>query len=85
MTLRLRVKMRLWLASALRRPRERLLSRGLLERVHRGARQRSCLVCTNGWRSFIRAIRAPLYGPVATGGRGGPVCRRGATSASHRS
>jgi len=44
MALRRRVEPRLWLAGAVRGPYERRLRRGLLERVSRGARQRSRVV-----------------------------------------
>jgi transposase-like protein len=70
--LSLLVKTRVWRAGDVSVPRDMRLIRGRLERVHRGARHRPLVCCTEGLSSDIRAIRATGRHPVQTGGPGRP-------------
>src|SRR5256886_1182672 len=55
--------------------RDMTLIRRLIERVRRCAARRPLLVCTDGWVSYIRAIRETFRDPVHTGRGGRPRLR----------
>jgi transposase-like protein/IS1 family transposase len=75
MALALMVSTRLWLAGAVSPHRDLSLIRRLIERVHRCARHRPLLVCTDGLCSYIRAIRETFRAPERTGAPGRPRLR----------
>jgi len=62
----------LWLGGEGRAPRALPLIRRLIKRGRRCAAHRPLWVCTDGWVSYIRAIRAPFRDPVHTGKSGRP-------------
>jgi hypothetical protein len=65
---------RLWRGGAVRAPRDRTWSRGLLERGRRGAARRPRLLWTAGVVSYRRALRERLRDPGHTGpGRTAPA------------
>src|SRR5205823_13388207 len=72
LALAMMVGTRLWRGGAVSEPRDRPLIRRLLERVRRCAAPRPRLVCTDGWVSYIRAMRETLRDPVHTGTGGRP-------------
>src|SRR6059036_2540705 len=67
MALAMMIKTRVWLGGAGSEQRDMPLIRRLIERVKRCAARRPLLVCTDGWVSYIRAIRETLRDPVPTG------------------
>ena len=67
MALAMMVKTRLWLAGEVSAQRDMPLIRRLIERVRRCAARRPLLVCTDGFVSYIRAIRETFRDPVHTG------------------
>jgi IS1 family transposase len=71
------IRTRLGLAGEVRAQRDLPLSRRLSERVRRGATHRPLLFCTDGWCSYIRALREPWRDPVYTGVQGRPRLRPG--------
>jgi transposase-like protein/IS1 family transposase len=76
MALAMMVKTRLWLAGEVSEQRDMPLIRRLIERVKRCAAPRPLLVCTDGWVSYIRAIRETCREPVHPGQGGRPrLCR----------
>src|SRR5262245_11987354 len=75
MALAIMVKSRLWLGGEVSEQRDLSLIRRLLERVRRCAAHRPLLVCTDGWVSYIRAMRETLRDPVPTGKGGRPRLR----------
>jgi transposase-like protein len=76
MALAMMVKPRLWLGGEVSEQRDLSLIRRLIERVKRCAARRPLLVCTDGWVSYIRAIRETFRDPVQTGKGGRPRLRR---------
>ena len=70
------VQTRLWLGGEGSAQRDLPLLRRLSERVRRCAAHRPLLVCTDGWVSYIRAVRETLRAPVHTGKGGRPRLRR---------
>jgi hypothetical protein len=77
MALAMMVKTRLWLAGAVREPRDLTLIRRLIKRVRPGALPRPLLFCPAGLCSSIRASRETCRDPVQTGGPGRPRLRPG--------
>jgi hypothetical protein len=75
MALAMRVTPRVWLGGEGSAPRALTLIRRLLERGRRCAARRPLLWCTDGWCSYIRAMRATLRDLGRTG-QGGRRCRR---------
>jgi IS1 family transposase/transposase-like protein len=75
LALAMRVKTRLWLAGEVSEQRDMTLMRRLIERVRRWALQCPMLFCTEGWCSYIRAIRATLRDPVHVRAQGRPRLR----------
>ena len=67
------VKTRVWLGGEVSVQRDMPLIRRLIERVHRCAAHRPLLVCTDGLRTDIRAMRETLRDPVHTGKGGRPA------------
>jgi transposase-like protein/IS1 family transposase len=76
MALALMVRTRLWLAGEVSAQRDMPLIRRLIERVRRCAAHGPLLFCTDGLRSYIRAIRETFRDPVQTGRQGRPRLRR---------
>jgi hypothetical protein len=70
--LALRGTTRWWLGGAGREPRDLPLLRRLSERGKRGAAHRPRLLCTEGWVSYMRAMRETFRDPVHTGQGGRP-------------
>ena len=75
MALAMLVSTRLWLAGEVSEPRDMTLIRRLIERVRACALQRPMLFCTDGWCSYIRAIRETCRDPVHAGALGRPRLR----------
>src|SRR5262249_31391831 len=75
MALAMMVKPRLWLGGEVSAQRDMTLIRRLIERVRRCAARRPLLVCTDGLRTYIRAIRETFRDPVRTGQGGRPRLR----------
>jgi transposase-like protein/IS1 family transposase len=75
MAMAMMVKTRLWLGGDVSEHRDRALIRQLIERVRRCAAHRPLLVCTDGLRAYIRAIRETFRAPVHTGKSGRPQLR----------
>jgi IS1 family transposase len=75
MALAMMVKTRLWLGGEVSEQRDMALIRRLIERVRRCAAHRPLLVCTDGWVSYIRAMRDTFRDPVYTGKGGRPRLR----------
>ena len=75
MALAIMVKTRLWLGGEVSAQRDLPLIRRLLERVRRCAAHRPLVVCTDGWVSYIRAMRETFRDPVPTGKGGRPRLR----------
>jgi len=69
------VKTRLWLGGEVSEQRDMPLIRRLIERVRRCAAPRPLLFCTDGLRTYIRAIRETFRDPVRTGIGGRPRLR----------
>jgi transposase-like protein/IS1 family transposase len=76
MALAMMVRTRLWLAGEVSVQRDMPLIRWLIERVRRCAAHGPLLFCTDGLRSYIRAIRETFRDPVQTGRQGRPRLRR---------
>src|SRR3989442_12773951 len=68
-------KTRLWLGGEVSEHSDMTLIRRLIERVRRCAAPRPLLVCTDGFCSYIRAIRETFRDPVPTGKGGRPRLR----------
>ena len=66
------VQTRLWLGGEVSEQRDMPLSRRLIERVRRCAAPRPLLFCTDGLRTYIRAIRETFRDPMRTGTGGRP-------------
>jgi transposase-like protein/IS1 family transposase len=75
MALAMMVKPRVWLGGEVSAQRDMTLIRRLIERVRRCAARRPLLVCTDGLRTYIRAIRETFRDPVRTGQGGRPRLR----------
>jgi hypothetical protein len=75
MALAMMVKTRLWLGGEGSEQRDMPLIRRLMERVRRCAVHRPLLLCTDGLRTDIRAMRETLRDPVRTGTSGRPRLR----------
>jgi len=75
MALAMMVRSRLWLAGEVSEQRDMTLIRRVIERVRRCAAPRPLLVCTDGWVSYIRAIRETFRDPIHTGTGGRPRLR----------
>jgi transposase-like protein len=75
MALAMMVSTRLWLAGEVSEQRDMPLIRRLIERVRTCALPRPTLFCTDGLRSYIRAIRETFRDPVHAGGLGRPRLR----------
>ena len=75
MALAMMVKTRWWLGGAVSEQRDLPLLRRLIARVRRCAACRPLLVCTDGWVSYIRAIRETFRDPMQTGQGGRPRLR----------
>jgi len=75
MALAMMVKTRLWLGGEVSEQRDMPLIRRLMERVRRCAAPRPLLFCTDGLRTYIRAIRETFRDPVRTGIGGRPRLR----------
>jgi IS1 family transposase len=75
MALAMMVKTRLWLGGEGSEQRDLARIRRLIERVRRCAVHCPLLVCTDGWWSYIRAIRETLRDSVHTGQGGRPRLR----------
>src|SRR2546428_1943474 len=75
MALAMMISTRLWLAGEVSEHRDMPLIRRLIERVRRCAAPRPLLVCTDGFCSYIRAIRETFRDPVPTGKGGRPRLR----------
>jgi transposase-like protein len=75
LALAMMVRTRLWLAGEISEQRDMPLIRRLIERLRRCALPRPLLCCTDGWCSYIRAIRETFRDPVRTGGQGRPRLR----------
>ena len=75
MALAMLVKTRLWLGGEVSAQRDLPLIRRLIERVKRCAARRPLLGCTDGWVSYIRAMRETLRDLVHTGQGGRPRLR----------
>src|SRR5262249_55999560 len=71
----MRVKPRLWLGGEVSEQRDMPLIRRLIERVRRCAAPCPLLFCTDGLRTYIRAIRETFRDPVHTGTGGRPRLR----------
>jgi len=76
MALAMMVRTRLWLAGEVSVQRDMPLIRRLIARVRRCAAHGPLLFCTDGLRSYIRAIRETFRDPVQTGRQGRPRLRR---------
>src|SRR5215468_4855998 len=72
MAMAMMVQTRLWLGGAVSEQRDLPLIRRLIERVRRCAAPRPLLVCTDGLRTYIRAIRETFRDPMRTGTSGRP-------------
>ena len=75
MAVAMMISTRWWRAGEVREHRARLLLRGLMERVRRGALPRPLLCCPDGWCSSMRAMRETLRDPVHAGAQGRPRLR----------
>jgi transposase-like protein/IS1 family transposase len=75
LALAMRSKTRLWLAGEVSEQRDRTRMRRLIARVRLGALHRPLVFCTDGWCSYIRAIRETFRAPVRTGEQGRPRLR----------
>src|SRR5687768_7179997 len=75
MALAMMVSTRLWLAGEVSKQRDMMLIRRLIERVRACALRRPMLFCTDGWCSYIRAIRETFRDPVHAGALGRPRLR----------
>ena len=75
MALAMLVKTRVWRAGEVSTPRDRPVIRRLSERVRRCAARRPLWVGTEGWVSYIRAIRETCREPLPTGTGGRPQLR----------
>ena len=75
MALAMMVKTRLWRGGEVSEQRDMTLIRRLIERVRRCAAHRPLLFCTDGLRTYIRAIRETFRDPVRTGTGGRPRLR----------
>jgi transposase-like protein/IS1 family transposase len=75
MALAMMVRTRLGLAGEVREHRDMALIRGLMERVRRCALPRPLLVCTDGLRAYVRAVRETFRAPVHAGAQGRPRLR----------
>src|SRR6266849_1611224 len=75
MALAMMISTRLWLAGEVSEQRDMPLIRRLIERVRRCAAPRPLLFCTDGLRTYIRAIRETFRDPVRTGTGGRPRLR----------
>lgn len=75
MALAMMVRTRLWLAGEVSEQRDMSLIRRLIERVRACALRRPLLFCTDGLRSYVRAIRETFRDPVQTGASGRPRLR----------
>jgi IS1 family transposase len=69
------VHTRLWLAGEVSARRDMTLIRQLIERVRRCAAHRPLLVCTDGLRAYVRAVRETFREPMRTGAHGRPRLR----------
>ena len=75
MAMAMMVQTRLWLGGEVSAPRDLPLLRRRRERVRRCAAPRPLVCCTDGLRTYIRAMRETLRDPVRTG-KGGQPRRR---------
>jgi IS1 family transposase/transposase-like protein len=75
MALAMMLKTRLWLAGEVSEHRDMTLMRRLMARVRLCALHRPLLCCTDGWCSYIRAMRETFRDPVRTGEPGRPRLR----------
>jgi len=75
MAMAMMVQTRLWLGGEVSEQRDMPLIRRLIERVRRGAAPRPLLFCTDGLRTYIRAIRETFRDPMRTGTGGRPRLR----------
>src|SRR6516165_6232332 len=75
MAMAMMVQTRLWLGGEGSEQRDMPLIRRLIERVRRCAAPRPRLVCTDGLRTYIRAIRETCRDPMRTGMGGRPRLR----------
>ena len=75
MAMAMMVKTRLWLGGEVSEQRDMPLIRRLIERVRRCAAPRPLLFCTDGLRTYIRAIRETFRDPMRTGTGGRPRLR----------
>jgi transposase-like protein/IS1 family transposase len=75
MAMAMMVQPRLWLGGEVSEQRDMPLIRRLSERVRRCAVHRPLLCCTDGWCTYIRAIRETFRAPVRTGTGGRPRLR----------
>ena len=75
MAMAMMVQTRLWLGGEVSEQRDMPLIRRLIERVRRCAAPRPLLVCTDGLRTYIRAMRETCRDPVRTGTGGRPRLR----------
>jgi transposase-like protein/IS1 family transposase len=75
MALAMMVRTRLGLAGEVREHRDMALIRDLMERVRRCALPRPLLVCTDGLRAYVRAVRETFRAPVHAGAQGRPRLR----------
>ena len=75
MALAMMVRTRLWLAGEVSEHRDMALIRGLMERGRRCALPRPLLVCTDGLRAYVRAVRETFRDPVHAGAQGRPRLR----------
>jgi len=72
MALAMQVKTRLWLGGEVSEHWDMALIRSLMARVRRCALRRPILICTDGLKAYIRAIREVFRDPVMTGQGGRP-------------
>jgi transposase-like protein/IS1 family transposase len=75
MALAMMVATRLWLAGEVSEQRDMTLIRRLMERVRHCALPRPLLVCTDGFITYVRAIRETFRDPERTGAHGRPRLR----------
>src|SRR3989441_2205567 len=75
MALAMMVKTRVWLGGEVSEQRDMPLIRRLIERVRRCAAHRPLVVCTDGFVSYIRAMRETLRDPIHPGTGGRPRLR----------
>jgi transposase-like protein len=75
MAMAMMVQTRLWLGGEVSEQRDLPLIRRLIERVRRCATRRPLWVCTDGFVSYIRAVRETFRDPVHTGQGGRPRLR----------